>query len=181
MILLSSSVFDVITSDTQFGKITLYFLIATILFFLINIFINNLFFDILCGIVFSVTTTSIIQIKNNNLNFKSDFYKLLIPIMIVYFIVYILFYIYFIRFAESSNTFSKDMIEGEIAKVCLTIPEKGVGEITLTMGFQTLNYPARIFIKDNNLEIKEIKQNTKVLIVEFKEDTAYVIPYEPLF
>ena len=85
------------------------------------------------------------------------------------------FLLYFIwvrpmEYADNSTAFSIQELKGKTGEVITTLPSKGYGEVLVPIGSGHTNQIAA------SIDQKEIPQGTKVVIVEVKDHTLYVIP-----
>ncbi|MBO8173060.1 MAG: protease [Bacillaceae bacterium] len=84
------------------------------------------------------------------------------------------FYIIPMERAENSMSFSIKDLEGAIGEIITTVPPEGYGEVLVkTQG----GYTNQIAASYTN---EEILSGKKVIIVEVKDDTLYVTPYQTL-
>ncbi|WP_078382276.1 hypothetical protein [Sutcliffiella halmapala] len=77
-----------------------------------------------------------------------------------------------IRSAEASLGYSDEDLKGKIAKVIISIPQDGFGEIVLTIGGSTVSKSAQSF------ENEPIPYETEVLIIDVQKGVVFVTPYE---
>lgn len=77
-----------------------------------------------------------------------------------------------IRSAEVSLTYTDESLEGQIAKVITPIPVDGFGEIII----ETVN--GIISKRAASIHNVEIPYEASVIIIEFREGTAFVTKYE---
>jgi multisubunit Na+/H+ antiporter MnhB subunit len=77
-----------------------------------------------------------------------------------------------IRSAEVSLVYTEKSLEGQLAKVLVPIPVDGFGEIMIS----SIN--GNISKRATSFHNEEIPYETTVLIIEIKESTAYVVPYD---
>lgn len=76
------------------------------------------------------------------------------------------------RDAEASTGYSMQELVGRVGEVWTTIPEKGLGEVLITMVSGTTNHMAASFTEE------PIREGTQVLVVEVRDHVLYVTPFE---
>lgn len=77
-----------------------------------------------------------------------------------------------IRSAESSLGYSDEDLKGKLAKVIISIPVDGFGEVVLSIGGSTVSKSAQSF------ENEPIPYETEVLIIDVQKGVVFVTPYE---
>lgn len=77
-----------------------------------------------------------------------------------------------IRSAEASLGYSDEDLKGKIAKVIISIPKDGFGEVVLSIGGSTVARSAQSF------ENEPIPYETEVLIIDVQKGVVFVTPYE---
>ncbi|WP_399201794.1 hypothetical protein [Sutcliffiella deserti] len=77
-----------------------------------------------------------------------------------------------IRSAESSLGYSDEDLKGKLAKVIISVPQDGFGEVVLSIGGSTVSKSAQSF--DN----EPIPYDTEVLIINVQQGVVFVTPYE---
>jgi membrane protein implicated in regulation of membrane protease activity len=77
-----------------------------------------------------------------------------------------------IRSAESSLGYSDEDLKGKLAKVIISIPVDGFGEVVLSIGGSTISKAAQSF------ENEPIPYETEVLIIDVQKGVIFVTPYE---
>lgn len=77
-----------------------------------------------------------------------------------------------IRSAEASLGYSDDDMKGKLAKVIISIPKDGFGEVVLSIGGSTVSKSAQSF------ENEAIPYETEVLIIDVQKGVVFVTPYE---
>jgi len=82
------------------------------------------------------------------------------------------FYIRPMKNAETSTAFSIHDLQGRIAEVLTPIPTAGYGEVTMKIATSTTHQIAASYTGD------AIPTGTRVVVVEIREDTLYVAPFE---
>jgi membrane protein implicated in regulation of membrane protease activity len=91
------------------------------------------------------------------------------------FLLSILFYFLYVKpmeSAESSTGFSVNDFIGMVGEVTIPIPKDGYGEIVLSIAGAASNQIAASF------EEVEIRSGTKALVIEVRDGTLLVSPYE---
>ncbi len=89
----------------------------------------------------------------------------------------VLFYFFYVKpmeNTENSTGFSIQDLVGMVGEVTIPIPKEGYGEIVLSIGGSLSNQIAASF------EGSEIPTGTKALVIEIREDTLLVSPYDQL-
>lgn len=87
----------------------------------------------------------------------------------------VLLYFFYVRpmaRAENSSGYSMGELVGTIGEVTVAIPQEGFGEVTLQAGFGHANHIA------SSYEGVAIADHRKVVVVEVKDGTLYVVPFE---
>ncbi|QFT87465.1 putative membrane protein YuaF [Bacillus sp. THAF10] len=77
-----------------------------------------------------------------------------------------------IRSADASLGYTDDDLKGKLAKVIISIPKDGFGEVVLSIGGSTVSRSAQSF--DN----EDIAYDTEVLIIDVQTGVVSVTPYE---
>lgn len=167
--------------NTQLGNIFLISLSVSVIFFIINIFINDVFFDLLCGLTYSILFGSTIGLFLGETKLTDNIYIYASIFFGLYLFFMFITYNYINKMAEQSNNINKKDFEGEIATVITTIPDKGMGEVLITASMQKVAMPAKIYRDSNNSEITTIAQGEKVLVITSDNPYVEVIPYKPMF
>ncbi|MFY0543950.1 serine protease [Brevibacillus sp. H7] len=72
--------------------------------------------------------------------------------------------------AEASTGYSMQQLVGRVGEVWTTIPEKGFGEVLISMVSGTTHHMAA------SLTREPIREGTRVLVVEVREHVLYVTP-----
>lgn len=174
-----------IIMDTQLGNVFAISLAISVIFFIINVFINDVFFDLICGLTYSVLFGSTIGLFLGETTLTDNVYVYVYVYTTIFFGLYLLFmfitYKYISKMAEQSNTINKKDFEGEIATVVTTIPENGMGEVLITASMQKVAMPAKIYRDSNTLDLESIAQGQKVLVITSDNPYVEVIPYKPMF
>lgn len=147
-------------------------LLVSFFFFLINLVLNNLIFDIACLIIYSGTISAVL------LYFKSpenpppveDVLKTYPNVFITLFILYLLYYFYFRKLVETSNNISESDFEGREGTVITPIVPFKYGEIGVRINSQLV--PCTAILLNN--EDAEIPKGAKVTVVKFENNIASV-------
>jgi membrane protein implicated in regulation of membrane protease activity len=92
----------------------------------------------------------------------------LIIVILLHFFVFIP-----LKSAETSLNYSEADLEGRIAKVIVTLPKDGFGEILIQSKSGTISKPAQ------SMQNEEIPAGTEVVIVEMTKGFAKVAKYNP--
>lgn len=174
---------DIISTiiNTQLGTIFLISLSVSIIFFIINVFINDVFFDLICGLTYSILFGSTIGLFLGEIELTDIIYIYTSVFFGLYLFFMFITYKYINKMAEQSNTINKKDFEGEIATVITTIPDKGMGEVLITASMQKVAMPAKIYRDSNTSNITSIAQGEKVLVITSNNPYVEVIPYKPMF
>lgn len=167
--------------NTQLGTIFLISLSVSIIFFIINVFINDVFFDLICGLTYSILFGSTIGLLLGETELTDIIYIYTSVFFGLYLFFMFITYKYINKMAEQSNTINKKDFEGEIATVITTIPDKGMGEVLITASMQKVAMPAKIYRDSNTSNITSIAQGEKVLVITSNNPYVEVIPYKPMF
>jgi len=77
-----------------------------------------------------------------------------------------------IRSADSSLGYTDDDLKGKLARVIISVPKDGFGEVVLSIGGSTVSRSAQSF------ENEEIPYDTEVLIIDVQTGVVSVTPYE---
>ncbi|QPA31265.1 NfeD family protein [Thermaerobacillus caldiproteolyticus] len=101
----------------------------------------------------------------------------LISAGIAFIIVLLLHFFVFIplRSAEASLNYSEADLEGRIAKVIVTVPQDGFGEILIQGASGTISKPAK------GVKNEEIPSGTEVIIVKMENGFATVAKHDPYY
>lgn len=167
--------------NTQLGTIFLISLSVSIIFFIINVFVNDVFFDLICGLTYSILFGSTIGLFLGETELTDIIYIYTSVFFGLYLFFMFITYKYINKMAEQSNTINKKDFEGEIATVITTIPDKGMGEVLITASMQKVAMPAKIYRDSNTSNITSIAQGEKVLVITSNNPYVEVIPYKPMF
>lgn len=170
-----------IIMDTQLGNVFAISLAISVIFFIINVFINDVFFDLICGLTYSVLFGSTIGLFLGETTLTDNVYVYTTIFFGLYLLFMFITYKYISKMAEQSNTINKKDFEGEIATVVTTIPENGMGEVLITASMQKVAMPAKIYRDSNTLDLESIAQGQKVLVITSDNPYVEVIPYKPMF
>lgn len=170
-----------IIMDTQLGNVFAISLAISVIFFIINVFINDVFFDLICGLTYSVLFGSTIGLFLGETTLTDNVYVYTTIFFVLYLLFMFITYKYISKMAEQSNTINKKDFEGEIATVVTTIPENGMGEVLITASMQKVAMPAKIYRDSNTLDLESIAQGQKVLVITSDNPYVEVIPYKPMF
>jgi len=76
--------------------------------------------------------------------------------------------------AEESLAYKEEDLKGRIGKVIISIPDDGFGEVVLEGKGGTIAMSAKGF------QDEAIDYDTKVLVIDIKDNVLYVIPHETL-
>ncbi|AST89811.1 hypothetical protein ACWE42_11500 [Sutcliffiella cohnii] len=76
-----------------------------------------------------------------------------------------------LKSAETSLGYSDEDLKGKVAKVIISIPRDGFGEIVLTIGGSTVSRSAQSYYNE------EIAYETEVLIIDVNKGVVFVTPY----
>ena len=76
-----------------------------------------------------------------------------------------------LKSAETSLGYSDDDLKGKVAKVIISIPEDGFGEVVLTIGGSTVSRSAQSYHNE------AIAYDTEVLIIDVQKGVVSVTPY----
>ncbi|MDC3417090.1 NfeD family protein [Aquibacillus salsiterrae] len=127
-------------------------------------FLNPL---LLFGTLSVIGGAGVLLTKYTQLN---PIYVLLISLVIGGFAYFIIYYLLVIPLsnAESSTSISINDLEGKIGEVITTIPAAGMGEVFIESTNGSRNETAKSF------DTIEIKQGTKVVVVDVKDQILYV-------
>ncbi|RCW73239.1 NfeD family protein [Saliterribacillus persicus] len=122
---------------------------------------------LLFGTLSVVGGAGVILTKYTSLN---TIYVLLISVLFgigAYVLIYF-FLVIPMSNAESSTSISVNDLEGKVGEVITTIPANGMGEVFISSTNGSRNETALSF------DQKEIKQGTRVVVVEVKDQLLYV-------
>lgn len=155
-------------------------LIALVLFIL-NIFLNNIFLDLLCGIAYAYLYSFFLAVYSSETVLGSTFHFRAQMFFIMYLLVYFIYYRYVGRILETESGISKKDYEGLVGTSITTIPENSMGEIMVTVGFQKISMPAKLYKGGDYTELTFIDSGASILIIEQKDSYVEVIPYNENF
>ena len=89
----------------------------------------------------------------------------------------IFFVLPLLKRAENSTITSSKDLEGKEATVTVPIGQKTIGEIIVSTGFGKMNRMALIYACSDTADILNIASGETVLIIEVRDNIAYVTPY----
>ena len=156
-------------------------LVISIVFFCINLMINNLFFDLICGFVYCLFFSSLIGIIKKDTSLGYDFLISFIILFSLYLIITILSYVFLKKYAEQSNTINQKSFEGKIGTVITSIPNSGFGEVLLSSSMQKIATPAKIYSNVVSDFPDGIPQGTEILVINSFDSHVEVVPYTKMF
>jgi membrane protein implicated in regulation of membrane protease activity len=107
------------------------------------------------------------EFSNVSISFASAGIGLIIVILLHFFVFIPL------KSAEASLNYSEADLEGRIAKVIVTLPKDGFGEILIQSKSGAISKPAQ------SIKNEEIPSGTEVVIVKMKNGVAKVSVYDP--
>ncbi|KYD21530.1 hypothetical protein B4110_0373 [Parageobacillus toebii] len=93
-----------------------------------------------------------------------------IVVLLLHFFVFIP-----LRSAETSLNYSETDLEGSLAKVIVTVPSDGFGEILLQRKSGAISKPAK------SMDNEEIASGTEVIIVKMENGIAVVAKHDPYY
>lgn len=160
--------------STQESKILIVLLVLSFLFLASNMVINNIMLDVICGILFSYTIAMYVALAQGVFNDKVLLFKMFILLFVIYSIIYLFLFSLFKKYSEQTIVISKKEYEGNIAKVTLSIPKGGVGEVLMVVANHKVAIPAKIYAEES-FEGDMIEAGTEVLIINSPEDAKPVV------
>lgn len=153
--------------------------VGTVLTFPINDILSLGFYDITDFFLGILTTSLLVNALKKSM---SESFGLFTSVFLVVSALIIVFKIFFVlplmRRAENSTITSSKDLEGREATVTVPIGQTTIGEIIVSTGFGKMNRMARIYASPDTEEVRTIASGETVLIIEIRDNIAYVIPYE---
>ncbi|PTQ85386.1 hypothetical protein C8U37_10423 [Trichococcus patagoniensis] len=152
---------------------------GTVLTFPINDILSVGFYDITDFFLGILTTSLLVNALQKP---DEDLVGVFVGIFLAVSALIIAFKIFFVlpllKRAENSTITSSKDLEGKEATVTVPIGRTAIGEIIVSTGFGKMNRMARIYANPDTENLLNIASGETVLIIEIRDNIAYVIPYE---
>ena len=152
---------------------------GTVLTFPINDILSVGFYDITDFFLGILTTSLLVNALQKSDSWSFGLFAsafLVVSALIIAFKIF--FVLPLLKRAENSTITSSKDLEGKEATVTVPIGQTTIGEIIVSTGFGKMNRMARIYSSPDTEELRTIVSGATVLIIEIRDNIAYVIPYE---
>jgi membrane protein implicated in regulation of membrane protease activity len=152
---------------------------GTVLTFPINDILSVGFYDITDFFLGILTTSLLVNALQKSDSWSFGLFAsafLVVSALIIAFKIF--FVLPLLKRAENSTITSSKDLEGKEATVTVPIGQTTIGEIIVSTGFGKMNRMARIYASPDTEEVRTIASGATVLIIEIRDNIAYVIPYE---
>jgi hypothetical protein len=164
------------------GPLELLFLIGvagTVLTFPLNDILSVGFYDITDFFLGILTTSLIVNaLQQPDEGLVGLFAGVFLAVTALIITFKIFFVLPLLKRAENSTITSSKDLEGKEATVTVPIGQTTIGEIIVSTGFGKMNRMARIYVSPGTETIGTIASGATVLIIEVRDNIAYVTPYE---
>lgn len=152
---------------------------GTVLTFPLNDILSVGFYDITDFFLGILTASLLVNALQKSDGWSSGLFAVAFLVVSAFIIAFKIFFVLpLLKRAENSTITSSKDLEGKEATVTVPIGQTTIGEIIVSTGFGKMNRMARIYVTPGTETVSTIASGTTVLIIEVRDNIAYVTPYE---
>ena len=151
---------------------------GTVLTFPLNDILSVGFYDITDFFLGILTASLLVNALQKSDSWSNASFAVAFLVVSAFIIAFKIFFVLpLLKRAENSTITSSKDLEGKDATVTVPIGQKTIGEIIVSTGFGKMNRMALIYACSDTADILNIASGETVLIIEVRDNIAYVTPY----